>query len=184
MYEKIVVPLDGSKLAECVLPHVEEIAKGCSAKDVTLVSVTERLRGRTSTSEVSSNMVPTPSSEMGIAIEHLSVTGEFVHSQIASSGKTTVTMGRQQKQAARYLLRIAKRLEKKGINVQVEVLMGNPAEEIAGFAEGNNTDLIIMASHGRSGPSRWAFGSVADKVFRASCVPVLMIRAPGCIVGI
>jgi len=45
MYKKIMVPLDGSKLAECVLPHVETIAKGCAAGEVILVSVTERVLG-------------------------------------------------------------------------------------------------------------------------------------------
>ena len=41
MYKKILVPLDGSKLAECVLPHVEAIATGCRVADVTLVRVVE-----------------------------------------------------------------------------------------------------------------------------------------------
>jgi len=75
-------------------------------------------------------------------------------------------------------------LEAKGVKVKTEVLMGNPAEEIVFYAEHNPCDLVVMASHGRSGPSRWAYGSTADKIFRASCVPVLMIRAPGCVAGI
>jgi len=45
MYKKILVPLDGSKLAECALPHVEELAKGCNPEEVILVSVTERVKG-------------------------------------------------------------------------------------------------------------------------------------------
>ena len=45
MYEKIVVPLDGSKLAECVLPYVEELAKGCDTKEIILISVTENVVG-------------------------------------------------------------------------------------------------------------------------------------------
>jgi nucleotide-binding universal stress UspA family protein len=45
MYKKIMVPLDGSKLAESVLPHVEAIAKGTKAEEVILVSVTERVLG-------------------------------------------------------------------------------------------------------------------------------------------
>jgi len=92
--------------------------------------------------------------------------------------------GKKERQAQRYLNRIAKELEGKGIKVQTEVLLGNPAEEITIYAITRECDLIIIASHGRSGPSRWAYGSVADKVFRASCVPVLMVRAPGCIPGI
>ena len=43
MYQHIMVPLDGSELAECVLPHVEAIAGGCSVNQVTLVRVVEPL---------------------------------------------------------------------------------------------------------------------------------------------
>ena len=43
MYQKTVVPLDGSKFAECVLPHVEAITEACGTKDVMLISVTERI---------------------------------------------------------------------------------------------------------------------------------------------
>ena len=45
MYKKVVVPLDGSKLAECVLPHIESIAKGLGTEEVVLVTVTERVAG-------------------------------------------------------------------------------------------------------------------------------------------
>ena len=44
MYKKILVPLDGSELAECVLPHVEAIAKGCGAKIVVFVRVAQPWR--------------------------------------------------------------------------------------------------------------------------------------------
>jgi len=159
MYKKILAPLDGSKLAECVLPHVEALAKGLGAKEVILVSVTERIGGWTAAPEVA----------------------EVAR---APGGKVSVAVGRMQKQAERYLDRIAKRLVRKGIDVRTCVLLGNPADEIARYAESDGADLIVMASHGRSGPSRWAFGSVADKVFRASCVPVLMIRGPECAPGI
>jgi nucleotide-binding universal stress UspA family protein len=57
-------------------------------------------------------------------------------------------------------------------------MTGDPAEAIVSFAEKNPCDIIVMASHGRSGVSRWAVGSVADKVFRASTVPVLLVKAP------
>ena len=68
------------------------------------------------------------------------------------------------------------------MNVKTEVLLGNPAEQIIAFAKEKGADLIVMATHGRSGISRWAysigaFGGVADKVLRASSVPVLVVRA-------
>jgi len=48
------------------------------------------------------------------------------------------------------------------------------------YANKNGFELIIIATHGRSGLTRWVLGSVADRVLRSACVPVLMIRAPGC----
>jgi len=39
--------------------------------------------------------------------------------------------------------------------------------------------MILIATHGRSGVSRWVRGSIADRILRASRVPVLMVRAPG-----
>ena len=160
MYEKIVVPLDGSKLAECVLPHVEELAKSCNTKEVILVTVTERIIGHTRVARFAQPIGPLPSEPVL---------------------KIPVAIGKKQREGQRYLNRIAKGLQKKGIKVRVEVLLGNPAEEITSFAEHDSADLIVIASHGRSGLSRWAYGSVADKVFRASCAPILMIRAPGCV---
>jgi nucleotide-binding universal stress UspA family protein len=65
----------------------------------------------------------------------------------------------------------------KNVQVRGELLTGAPADEILKYAEKNDIDLILMASHGRSGISRWAMGSVAYKVLRQSKVPVLMVRA-------
>ncbi|MCK4274005.1 MAG: universal stress protein [Dehalococcoidales bacterium] len=157
MFERILVPLDGSKLAECALPYAEELAKGYNTKEVVLVSVTERIIGY--------QPIDDPSQPMEQRL-------------------LPVAVGKKERQARRYLGKIAKSLEAKGIVVRTEVLIGNPAEEIAIFAKHNEIDLIVMSSHGRSGPSRWAHGSVADKTFRASSVPVLMVRAPGCVPGI
>jgi nucleotide-binding universal stress UspA family protein len=55
---------------------------------------------------------------------------------------------------------------------------------IADYAEKHGLDLIMIATHGRSGISRWVYGSVADRVLCSACVPVLMVRAPGCTPGI
>ena len=81
-------------------------------------------------------------------------------------------------EAANYLEKIATTLKRKGIAVKVEVLSGNPAEEIIKYSQRSGVDLIIMSTHGRSGVSRWVFGSVADKVIRQTEVPVL-IRPAG-----
>jgi nucleotide-binding universal stress UspA family protein len=171
MYKKILVPLDGSKLAECALPHVKELAKGCDTEEVILVSVTERVQGYRAV-EGSNEAVGRPGG------------GWLEPSQIPGQRLVPEAFGKKEKQAQRYLDRIAKTMAAKGINISTEVLLWKPAEAIVGYAKQYGCDLIVMASHGRSGPSRWAHGSVADKVLRASCIPVLMIRAPGCIPNI
>ena len=157
MFRKILVPLDGSKLAECSLTYAEELAQRCAIEELVLVSVTERVRGYQPVRDLSQ---PTEQ--------------RFVPEAV----------GKKETQAQKYLGRITKDLVKKEIKVRIEVLLGDPAEEIVNFAKYHNIDLIVMASHGRSGPSRWTHGSVADRVFRASCVPVLMVRAPGCLPGV
>lgn len=47
MYKRILVLLDGSKLAECALPHAEKLAKSCDTEEVMLISVTEEVLGQT-----------------------------------------------------------------------------------------------------------------------------------------
>jgi nucleotide-binding universal stress UspA family protein len=154
MIKRILVPLDGSKLAESALEYVEEISPKLGVEKVTLVSVTERIQGYR-------------------IIEDPSVAGE---ERMAPEGT-----GKMERQADNYLKKAAKGLEAKGIKVETEVLLGDPAREIAIYAESPGADLLVMASHGRSGPSRWARGSVAEKVLRAVCIPVMVVRAPGCV---
>jgi nucleotide-binding universal stress UspA family protein len=71
---------------------------------------------------------------------------------------------------------VANKLEKAGLNAQAAVLVGNPAEEIVRFATEQKADLIVMASRGKSGFSRWDMGNVADKVMRATDIPVFMVK--------
>jgi len=172
LYEKILVPLDGSKLAESVLPYVQEVAQRCDTQDVILVSVTERIKGMQAVAgrgHFETPIAETPISSMdkawGAAAE--------------SVRDVPVGVGKMQRQADKYLNRIAKRLQAKGLKVSTEVLLGDPAEEIVIYAKIKPISLIAMASHGRSGISRWTHGSVADRVFRSVDVPVLMVRAPG-----
>ncbi|XUX01012.1 MAG: universal stress protein [Dehalogenimonas sp.] len=73
-----------------------------------------------------------------------------------------------------YLDKIAGDLANQGINSEIVLGKGKPAEAIIQYATTHAIDLIIMATHGRSGISRWAFGSVAEKVFRQSPVPILL----------
>ena len=155
MYKNIVAPLDGSELAECVLPHVATVARGCTTPPkVTLIRVVEPLH-------LLGGLESRISSEERRRIEDES---------------TNV--------ARDYLDQIVNQLKDKGITAQSEVLHGNAINTLVDYMNENETDLIVVASHGRSGISRWVWGSVTDKILRSSCVPVLMVRAPGCVSGI
>jgi len=61
--------------------------------------------------------------------------------------------------------------------VERMLLDGHPADAISTFAAGRESPLIVMASHGRTGASRFWIGSVTDAVLRRSQIPVLMVRA-------
>jgi nucleotide-binding universal stress UspA family protein len=155
MYKKILVPLDGSELAECVLPHVESIARGCGAQGVVFIRVVEPFH--------------LPSGYLGPGFEPDDI------QRIDADNKAS---------AEKYLAELSGRTKYDGVTVQSVVMMGRAADSIAEYAAKNAVDLIAIATHGRSGISRWALGSVADRVLRSACVPVLMIRAPGCVPGI
>jgi universal stress protein A len=63
------------------------------------------------------------------------------------------------------------------ISCRHETIRGDAAEVIVKFANENQVDLIVMATHGRSGLSRLLLGSVAEEVLRQAICPVLTIRA-------
>lgn len=155
MYNKLMVPVDGSKLAECVLPHVEALAKGGQVKEIVFVRVFE----------------PFNPTAMG---------GEFVPNEKEIARIDAESMA----EAQSYLKQVADRMNLGGVTARGEVITGKVSETLADYAQKNRFDLIVIATHGRSGVSRWVWGSVADRILRSACVPVLMVRAPGCFPGI
>jgi nucleotide-binding universal stress UspA family protein len=142
LYKKIVVPLDGSPLAEVALPYAEEIA-GKMGSEIVLLTVLA-------------------SGEPEEYQQHHLYTKKIVD----------VT----KRQVEKYL----KNPESKTIKIGTATRVGNPAEGILDYVNKGYLCLIVMATHGRSGVSRWAVGSVADKVVRATIrQPLLLIRAKG-----
>jgi nucleotide-binding universal stress UspA family protein len=63
-----------------------------------------------------------------------------------------------------------------GVPIETAVLEGSPSREIVRYAEEQAVDLIVMGTHGRGGIDRLLLGSVAERVVRASEVPVLTVR--------
>ena len=181
-YNKVIVPLDGSKLAESVLPHVEKIAKGCAIPQVILVTVTEPVRVKTPKGE---RLERLPTWHSTPVLFYGSVTSYWGGSQGVPGGVVPasitdlpVTIGKMAKTGYNYLAKIAGDLEKKGVQVTVAVLIGNIAEEITHFAQEEKADLIVMASRGKTSLRRWDVGNAAQKVFRTTDIPILLVKPP------
>ncbi len=150
MQEKIIVPLDGSKVAEAVLPYVEEIAAKMypdTMVDVTLMKVIPATKFNIPTRDRSAQ-APQKPDEL-----------EEIH-----------------KEALQYLEMMAESLRPKFSKVNTLVAIGKTAEEIVNAAMEKKADVIAMSTHGFSGIKRLALGSVTEEVVRISDVPVLIVR--------
>lgn len=154
MYKHIMVPLDGSKLAECVLPHLSSTAKGFQVRKVTLVHV----------------------------IEPVHRFDEWEPELPGSAREKLIEKFKQEdlKEGKNYLDKVTKQLEGEGIRASTEILFGRTEDELVDYVTKKGVDLIIISSHGRSGPSRYAWGGVTSKVLRYANAPILMVRSPGC----
>ncbi len=150
MFKKIVVPLDGSDLGESVLPCVERMVEGSKV-------------------EVDVLMV----------IPHITTSYTFADQKYVEKLDQEI-IGKERAQVDGYLAKVSKDMEAKGIKTRTSVHVGDPASEIVIHANAAKADLIVMATHGRSGPGRVVFGSVADKVLRTSKMPVMTVRPEGC----
>lgn len=147
MYRHILVPLDGSETAEQVLPHVHALAANEGTTRITLLRAVPPIF--TTSVDYSGMLATTTAAD---ALETL------------------------EQEAKEYLERIAAQFRSEGYTVRVEVSAMPAAEAILDYADSQHADMIAIATHGRSGISRWVFGSVTQKVVQAAPVPVLVIR--------
>ena len=154
MYRRILVTLDGSLLAEQVLPHVRAVLEGLKDVHVYLLSVAQVV-DYAAASAMAYPMSMLPSRAVDEDAERRRIETDLRDS----------------------LRGIEHQLAHEGVTVSSEVRFGRPAEEIIAFAKDMKIELIAMSTHGRSGLARWAYGSVADRVLHGGHCPVLLVRA-------
>jgi nucleotide-binding universal stress UspA family protein len=147
MYNKILVPLDGSERAEKILPHVEELARLYDAK-VIFLRVLE--------------CPPAVSGIVGSSFDEA-----LCHQKLQ----------RRKKEALSYLATWQDKFHEKGIDVRTHLGDGRIVEAIIDTAEREGADLIALTSHGRTGLSRVFYGSVAAGVLHRADRPLLLIRS-------
>jgi len=89
-----------------------------------------------------------------------------------------IDSGREVDLARSYLEHQRKEFADRGIEgeTNIAVVHGEPAQAILDYAKVDHSDLIAMTTHGRSGVTRWAWGSVADKVLHSTDLPLLLVR--------
>jgi nucleotide-binding universal stress UspA family protein len=152
MNERVLIPLDGSKVGEAALSVIENLLTKLSPEikvEVTLLGVITLMRHWVVVGEASAPVSYTE--------EELNLIKQRVKDYLEKAGET---------------------LRSQGAIVNTRVSSGNATEEILKAADEINADIIAMSTHGRSGLRRLAFGSIADKVLRGAGIPVLMVRAP------
>ena len=145
--KSIVVPLDGSKLAETVLPRAVDLAKKLSL-EIVLTRAYQIPLSNYGGAEAA--YIPNPNALMNVVKEEAGAYLEAKVNELRQNG-----------------------VEK----VSSILLLGSGADEIIDLARTTPDNLIAMCTHGRSGVKRWALGSVTEKVVRHSGDPVLVVRA-------
>jgi len=149
MLDRTLVPLDGSKESEAVIPYIEGFASGLKA-EVTLLQVV-------------------PLGYYGVNTGQEGYEYVFQENQMASDRRF----------AEAYLDKVEAQLKRKGVKAKSEVRFGNVAEEIIQLAVDIHADVVAMSTHGRSGVGRWILGSVAENVLREGNTPLLLVRSSG-----
>lgn len=74
-----------------------------------------------------------------------------------------------------YLRGVTKKVREQGVDTEAEVRTGEPDEEILALVKERKASMLVIASHGRSGLSRWWYGSVAGKLAREAPLPTLIV---------
>lgn len=146
MFDKIIVPLDGSRLSEQIIPYASALAKGMHIP-VQLLHV------------------------VNPDTEHLRDPGEVAHPVFYDQ-----LLEQQQGWARLYVQAMAKRLEDQGVNAEARVAVGTPEHEIVEAAGYDGQGLVAMATHGRAGIGRMVLGSVADRVLQQGRMPLLLFN--------
>jgi nucleotide-binding universal stress UspA family protein len=155
MYSHILVALDGSELAERVLPHVEALAEKFGST-LTLLRATPMHTLAVAPSPIGLPMSPPPSAS---TMEALDEAIEYEHQA-----------------AGEYLRKLAETLKARGLQVNLETVNDHPAHAIIGRASALGADLIAMTTHGHTGLERLFLGSTAEEVVRKAPCAVLLVR--------
>jgi universal stress protein A len=129
-------------------------------------------------------LVPTDCSETSLAaVDHAAELArgsdaKIILLHVIEVARPTRSAGGESATAAsRDLEEIARRLRRRGADVEVRLLTGAPGIEILRAIENERADTVVMGTHGRTGFRKVLMGSVAEKIAREARCPVVTVRA-------
>jgi nucleotide-binding universal stress UspA family protein len=147
LYTRIMVPLDGSRRAENVLPMVTVLARFHQSR-IHLVHVVR---------------APEMARQMPLAREDVDLSNRVIT--------------RNREEAIRYLDQVRLHSALEGIDVETHLLTGdNAASALHEFADQEHIDLVALSAHGYSGNNRWPYGSMVNNFILYSKVPLIIVQ--------
>ena len=154
---KILLPLDGSKESEAVVPFVEELAAKFGAEVVLFQVVSPGYYNCT-----------------GEGACFMAYDQKQINADKASAKTYLDKVAAQMKQKG--VTAISEETKLREVSISTEVTEGDTAQEIINFAKKIDADLVAMSTHGRSGIIRATFGSVAERMLREGTTPLLLVK--------
>jgi len=157
MYRKLLLTLDGSELSAMAVPHAAQIASSSGA-EVVLLRVVDSV-----------GHIIAQSTPAGFEMSAGGITAEIAEQAVAA----------QREAAQAELDAVAEQLKAQGVEkISTVIAEGIPGDEIVRTAGELNCDIVVMATHGRSGLGRAVLGSVADHVARHTPKSAVLLIRP------
>lgn len=151
MYERILIPTDGSEVAEAAVDQAVDIASKYGAEIHALY------------------VADTDAIAYSLGAEQVD--------RIRQGNFKDMTELREKAEAATEYVR--QRADEHGLEVVEHHAGGQPHRMIADYADDHDVDLIVMGSHGRAGVRRALLGSVTERTLRSTHIPVLVVDYQG-----
>ncbi len=145
--DHLLTPLDGLPDHELILPFARTLAKVCHA-DIHLLAVVPTLATLKGQRAAAGKLLP---------------------------GTMTAMLQFSEENTQNYLSASSEMIKLDGISATTEVVRGDPAEKIIETANKDNSDIILLVTHGRIGQNAFWAGSVAPQVSGRSQIPVLLV---------
>ncbi|NGM67515.1 universal stress protein [Natronolimnobius sp. AArcel1] len=147
MYDTILVPTDGSDVAENAVDHAVDLARQYDA-DIHALYV-----------------VDLDAMDVAVGTEQID---RFKQGNLSD-------LPELEQRATDATGSVAQQVSESGIDVTEAIIAGNPHTQIANYADDHDVDLIVMGSAGRGGVRRVLLGSVAERTLRSTQKPVLVV---------